>query len=99
MDANPDSPVPQRRPQIRIDATAKAAFLAALRRGVAREDAAAAAGFSLTGFYGQRRRDPAFAADWTAALAGPPAAERRTRACAERGEPGEISIANANRRL
>ncbi len=30
-------------------------------RGLCREDAAAAAGFSLTGFYGARRRDPGFA--------------------------------------
>jgi hypothetical protein len=83
-------------PAPRIDSAAKAALLAGLREGLAREDAAAAAGFSLTGFYGARRRDPAFAADWAAALALQPAAERRTRAYAERGED---RIAPANRRL
>jgi hypothetical protein len=84
------------RPQRRIDEAAKAAFLAALRRGVCREDAAAAAGFSLTGFYGARYRDPVFAAEWKEVLALPPAAERRARAYAERGE---VRIAPANRRL
>jgi hypothetical protein len=84
-----------RRPQRRIDAAAKAAFLAALRRGAPREDAAATAGFSLTGFYGQRRRDPAFATDWAQALAAPQAAVRRPKAYEERGE---VRIAPANRR-
>jgi hypothetical protein len=79
-----------------IGPAAKAAFLAGLRDGLCREDSAAAAGFSLTGFYGARRRDPAFAADWQAALALPPAAHRRARAYAERGE---VRIASANRRL
>ena len=87
------------RPQRRIDAEAKRLFLAALRRGAAREDAAAAAGFSLTGFYGQRRRDPAFAAGWAEALQRPEAADRRTRAYAERDARGETRIAPANRRL
>jgi hypothetical protein len=82
--------------QRRIDAAAKATFLAGLRQGLCREDSAAAAGFSLTGFYGARRRDPAFAAEWAAALVLPPAAERRARAYAERGE---VRIAPANRRL
>jgi len=79
-----------------IDSGAKAAFLAGLREGLCREDAAAAAGFSLTGFYGARCRDPAFAADWKAALALPPAAGRRASAYAERGE---VRTASANRRL
>ena len=79
-----------------IDAAAKAVFLAGLRDGLRREDAAAAAGFSLTGFYGARCRDPAFAADWKEALALPPAADRRALAYAERGE---VRIAPANRRL
>lgn len=92
MDAQPESRAPQRR----IEAAAKAAFLAALRRGVTREDAAAETGFSLTGFYGQRRRDPQFAADWTQALAAPDAAARRTRAYADRGE---LRHSCANRRL
>lgn len=80
----------------RIGAAAKARFLAGLREGLCREDAAAAAGFSLTGFYGARRRDPVFAADWSEALALPPAAERRARAYAGRGE---VRIAPANRRF
>jgi hypothetical protein len=84
------------RPQRSIGPGAKAAFLAGLREGLCREDAAAAAGFSLTGFYGARRRDPVFAAGWTDALAQPPAAERRVRAYEERGE---VRIAPANRRL
>ena len=79
-----------------IDTAAKTAFLAGLRDGLCREDAATAAGFSLTGFYGARYRDPAFAADWKAALALPPAAGRRARAYEERGE---VRIASANRRL
>lgn len=79
-----------------IDASAKAAFLAGLREGLRREDAAAAAGFSLMGFYNARARDPEFAAGWKAALALPPAAERRALAYAERGE---VRIAPANRRF
>jgi hypothetical protein len=79
-----------------IDSAAKALFLAGLREGLCREDSAAAAGFSLTGFYGARRRDPGFAADWAAALALPPAAERRTLAYEQRGE---VRITGANRRL
>jgi hypothetical protein len=89
----------RRRPQPRIDAAAKASFLAALRKGAPREESAARAGFSLTGFYGARRRDPAFAAGWAAALALPPAGARRAKAYEERGAPGEIRIAPANRRL
>lgn len=91
-------PIESPRPQRVIDAEAKAAFLAALRRGVTREDAAAEAGFSLTGFYGQRRRDPGFAAGWTEALAAPSAAVRRTSAYAARGA-GEVRHSCANRRL
>jgi hypothetical protein len=87
------------RGQRRIDAAAKAEFVAALRRGARREDAAAEAGFSLMGFYGARSRDPAFRAAWAAALAATPAAERRERAYVERGERGEVRIAAANRRL
>jgi len=88
--------------QRRIDAAAKAEFLAGLRRGESREDAAFAAGFSMMGFYGARSRDPAFKAAWTEALAESAAAERRVRAYAERGERaerGEIRIASANRRI
>jgi hypothetical protein len=91
-----------RRPQRRIDAAAKAAFLEGVRRGESREDAALAAGFSLMGFYNARGRDPAFKADWTEALATSAAAERRVVAYAERDarlERGEVRIACANRRL
>jgi hypothetical protein len=88
------------RPPRRIHAAAKAIFLAALRRGLTREDAAAEAGFSLTGFYGARRHDPRFAADWTQALAGQPATTRRAKAYADRDArgAGELRIAPANRR-
>jgi hypothetical protein len=95
MDATGES----RRPARTIDTAAKVTFLATLRRGATREDAAAEAGFSLTGLYGARRRDPVFAADWATALATPPAAERRAKAYEERGEPGEVRIAPANRRF
>lgn len=90
-------------PGRRIDAAAKAAFLAGLRWGERREDAAAAAGFSLMGFYGARHRDSAFAAGWTEALATSAAAERRVRAYATRGseraERGEVRLSAANRRF
>jgi hypothetical protein len=88
--------------QKRIGAEAKASFLEALRGGASREDAAIAAGFSLMGFYGARRRDPAFAEAWVEALASSAAAERRSLAYAERGaraERGELRIACANRRI
>src|SRR5438132_109 len=93
-----ESPLAQRRPERRIGAAAKAVFLAALRRGIAREAAAQQAGFSLTGFYGRRRRDPEFAAGWTEALRQPEATGRRARAYAARGS-SELRIAPANRRL
>ncbi|MFL6844285.1 MAG: hypothetical protein ACJ8ER_05330 [Allosphingosinicella sp.] len=84
----------------RIDSAAKAKFLDALGRGARLADAADEAGFSLTGFYGARRRDPAFAGAWVEALAGCAAEERRARAYAERGtERGEVRIASANRRF
>jgi hypothetical protein len=86
-------------PPRRIDAVAKAAFLAALRAGARREDAAAEAGFSLMGFYGARHRDPEFAAGWTEALAAAPAAERRASAYEKRGWRREDRIASANRRF
>jgi hypothetical protein len=98
MSGNDDSRGGQRR----IDATAKAAFLAGLHRGERREDAAFAAGFSLMAFYGARHRDPAFKAEWADALAASAAAERRVRAYAERDERlerGEVRIASANRRI
>lgn len=60
-----DSEGPKRR---RIGAEAKAAFVAALRRGERLEAAARVAGFSLQGFYGARQRDPVFAGAWQAAL-------------------------------
>lgn len=98
MSTAPDSKTAQRR----IGAAAKAQFLAALRAGESREGAAFAAGFSMTGFYGARRRDPAFGALWTEALAASAAAERRAAAYAARGERlerGELRIGSANRRV
>lgn len=86
-------------PPRRIDAEAKAKFVAALRKGARLDAAAAAAGFSLTGLYAARRRDPAFKAAWQGALATSAAAERRARAYRERGEGGEVRIAMANRRI
>ncbi len=87
-----------------IDSAAKTSFLEALRSGARREDAADEAGFSLTGFYGARRRDPAFKGAWEEALAATPAKERRAAAYVERGacperSRGEIRIAGANRRF
>src|SRR3712207_5850139 len=99
MDGVGDSRRPHRSP---IDAAAKAAFVAALRSGASREEAAFGAGFSLMGFYGARRRDPAFAVAWIEALASSAADERRLRAYAERSERagrGEVRIAPANRRI
>ena len=94
MSGKSESPIPRC-----IDAAAKAAFVAHLRAGLRREDAADAVGFSLTGFYGARARDPAFAAEWKAALAGPPAAHRRVRSYEGRGEArGEVRIVAANQR-
>ena len=56
-------------PRRRIGAGAKRRFLVAVRGGARLEEAARAAGFSLPGFYGARRRDPAFAEAWRTALA------------------------------
>jgi hypothetical protein len=97
MPRTSDSPPPRS-----IDGPAKARFLAALGAGATREDAAAAAGFSITGFYGARSRDPAFAAAWKAALEAAPAGDRRALAYAERDarlREGEVRIAPANRRM
>jgi hypothetical protein len=60
----------------RIDAGAKACFLAALRAGASREVAAAQAGFTSEGFYYARRRDPVFRLAWIWALALSAAEER-----------------------
>lgn len=92
--------------QPRIGASAKSAFLEALRGGARREEAAAAGGFTLMGFYGARRRDPEFAAAWKEALASSAAAERRPppedptaeNPTAE-NRTGELRIAPANRRI
>jgi hypothetical protein len=64
---------------------AKAAFLKALRDGARRDEAAEAADFSLIGFYGAGRRDPAFTAQWKE---GSPRRPTRigTRAAPEGGE-------------
>lgn len=81
------------RRQRRIDAAAKAAFLEALRGGARREDAAEAVGFSMMGFYGARRRDPAFGAAWREALAQSSLVRRRRRS-----DEGELRIVPGNRR-
>ena len=99
MSGNSDS----RAPRPRIDAAAKAAFINALCRGERREDAAKAIGFTLIGLYGAKRRDPAFSAGWSAAMAASAAAERRARTRRRGGSgdgPGEERItANARRPL
>jgi hypothetical protein len=55
-------------PRRRIDAAAKARFLAGLRAGETRAEAAAGSGFSWRAFYQVRRRDPVFEFAWLAAL-------------------------------
>jgi hypothetical protein len=62
----------------RIGDRAKERFLIALRRGVRLEEAARQGGFTLSGFYGARRRDAAFAEGWREALADSAARERFT---------------------
>jgi hypothetical protein len=82
----------------RIDGAAKAAFLAAVRRGVPLEAAAAEAGASLQGLYGARQRDRAFAAEWVEALAQS-AEEERAGVCPHCGSAvGEEKVAPNNRR-
>lgn len=44
----------------RIGAAARKRFVAGIEAGLRLEEAAAEAGYSLSGFYGQRRRDPRF---------------------------------------
>lgn len=88
--------------QRRIDGTAKAAFLAALRTGLKRDDAAAHAGFTATAFYYARRRDRVFdlACAWAMDLSA--ADERSARAAADplAAIPGDVAIApNSNRAL
>ncbi len=94
-----DSKRPRRR---RVDQTAKAAFVAALRSGLKRDDAAAHAGFSATAFYDARRRDRVFdlACAWAMDLSA--ADERCARAAADplAAIPGDVAIApNSNRAL
>ena len=65
MDEQPDSRPPRKR---RVEAEAKASFIAALRAGAHREAAAKAAGFTSNAFYYARDRDPVFAQAWRFAL-------------------------------
>jgi hypothetical protein len=83
------------RRQPRIDAPATAAFLAALRAGARREEAAAGGGFTLMGFYGARRRDPGFAADWAEAMS----ASADARPATPLPAAGETRIVPNNRRV
>jgi len=89
------------RPRRRIDAAAKAAFLAALRAGAHRDEAARQAGFTWRGFHSARRRDPAFRLGWTWALELSAADARADRASSGGPAPAdETAIApNNNRRL
>jgi hypothetical protein len=89
-----------RGPGRRIGDEAKAVFVRALRLGLRLEDAAEVAGFTLHGFYGARRRDPAFDAACRAALAGSAADERRPAAYAAAGalDRAEGAVAANNRR-
>jgi hypothetical protein len=68
-----------------IDAAAKARFLAGLRLGAPIALAAEAAGFSVKGFFGVRRREPAFKLGWLWALELSAADERASPP----GEAGE----------
>jgi len=92
MDEQPDSQAPRKR---RVDAAAKAAFVAALRGGARRHAAAKAAGFSANAFYHARESDPAFALAWRFALELSAIDARATPP-----PPGSAPIAaNANRPL
>lgn len=82
-----------RQPQRRIDGAARAAFLAAVKRGLRFEEAAAEVGFSLPGFYGVRKRDPVFRLAW-AAVHELAAARERLRA----PPPMNLPVAANNRR-
>lgn len=85
----------------RVDAEAKAIFLAALRRGAHRDAAAAEAGFSANAFYYAKKRDPLFGQAWQWAN-DLSARDERDAAAAARpaAAAGEYVIApNANRPL
>lgn len=96
MSRHGDSAPPRRR---RIEAAAKADFLAALRAGGAREDAAAATGFTLKGFYTARRRDPLFRLAWSWAMELSADGQRDARRAARAGGGGEVRIAPQGQRL
>jgi hypothetical protein len=55
-------------PPVRCDPAARARFAEGLGRGLSLADAAKAGGCALASFYSWRRRDPAFAEDWEAAV-------------------------------
>ena len=87
-------------PRRRIDAAAKAVFLAALRAGAKRDDAAAQAGFTANAFYYARDLDPVFALAWAWANELSAADERAAIAASRQAAPGEYEIVpNRNRAL
>jgi len=89
-----------RRGKPRVDAEAKAIFLAALRKGADRDSAAAEAGFTANAFYYAKKRDPVFRQAWKWALDLSARDEREQAAAAAGPPPGEYRIApNANRPL
>ncbi|HVQ08328.1 MAG TPA: hypothetical protein VMS43_07825 [Allosphingosinicella sp.] len=83
-----------------IDAAAKARFLSALRLGAPIALAAEAAGFSVKGFYGVRRREPAFRLGWLWALELSAADERApSRDGGGEGGDGQVRIVPGRGRL
>jgi hypothetical protein len=93
-----DSGRPKRR---LIDAAAKARFLAALRLGAPIPLAAEAAGFSVKGFFGIRRREPAFKLGWLWALELSAMEERAPPQASDGGEEedGQVRIVPGRCRL
>lgn len=84
----------------RIDAEAKARFLAALRAGAPIARAAEAGGFSVKGFFGVRRREPAFRLGWLWALELSAADERASSSVLDTDEEdGQVRIAPNRARL
>ena len=81
----------------RVDAAAKARFVAALRTGISRDVAAAEAGFTAEAFYYARRRDGMFRLAWIWAMELSAADQReahRAAAIARAANGGEIAPNN-----
>jgi hypothetical protein len=93
-----DSGDSARPPRRLIDAAAKARFLAGLRLGAPIALAAEAAGFSVKGFFGVRRREPAFRLGWRWALDLSAIDERGPQPPAS-GEDGQVRIVPGRARL